>query len=253
MALRRLLYQAYWAIQRAIAPGLADSQDQYKDALVPHVTPRVSWLDVGCGHRILRSWQYEQEQSLANSCRSVVGVEHDLASLRKHRTIRLKVRADTSALPLESGSFDLVTGNMVVEHLSNPTKAFGEIARVLKVGGLFLFHTPNARSYVTFIARHIPRALKPTLIRLLEGRREEDLFRTFYLVNTARDIERVASQAGFEIQHLEFVCSTASLAMVLPLALVELVWLRLLLRRQGLASFRPNIICTLRKRTQSFP
>lgn len=247
MALRRLLYQAYWAVERVIAPGLAYSQDHYEQALTPYVTPQVAWLDVGCGHQILPSWRHRQERMLASSCRRLVGVDYDLASLRKHRTIRLRVRAHGSDLPFPTGSFDLVTENMVVEHLSNPAEGVKEIARVLKPSGAFLFHTPNAHSYTTWIARHIPHAFKPALVRLLEGRKEEDLFPTFYRANTVTEIERLAAAAGLEIERFDLVCTTAGFAMFLPLAVFELLWLRLLLMHRRFESLRTNIICALRK------
>jgi len=35
-----------------------------------------------------------------------------------------------------------------------------EVRRILKPNGIFLFHTPNALSYATLMARMVPEALK---------------------------------------------------------------------------------------------
>ena len=50
------------------------------------------------------------------------------------------VCADAERLPLAAGSLDLVFSNLALQWC-DPARAFGEAARVLRVGGLFLFST----------------------------------------------------------------------------------------------------------------
>lgn len=49
-------------------------------------------------------------------------------------------------LPFETGSFDLVLGIEVMEHLENPWLFLREAMRVLRTGGEFIFSSPNVGS-----------------------------------------------------------------------------------------------------------
>jgi malonyl-CoA O-methyltransferase len=51
------------------------------------------------------------------------------------------VRADAYALPFRGGAFDLVFSNLMLQWCVDLDAVFGELARVLKPGGLLLFST----------------------------------------------------------------------------------------------------------------
>ncbi len=53
----------------------------------------------------------------------------------------LRVCADAAALPLQSHCADLVFSNLMLQWCDRPDVVFGEIARVLRPGGLLLFST----------------------------------------------------------------------------------------------------------------
>lgn len=56
-------------------------------------------------------------------------------------------RADLhEPLPYDHGEFDVVAAIEVVEHLESQRTLFGEVARVLRPGGKFVFSTPNVAS-----------------------------------------------------------------------------------------------------------
>lgn len=184
MDIKRALYKIYWSVERIIAPRLKYSQYLYTNVLESHLSPNIKWLDLGCGHQILSLWRSQREKHLVGNCKMlVVGLDYDLHSLKKHKTIVLRVRGDISKLPFKASAFDLVTSNMVVEHLDSPEIQFKEINRILKPGGTFLFHTPNALSYTTIMSRLVPKKLKDKLVYILEGRKEEDVFDTYYRAN----------------------------------------------------------------------
>lgn len=204
-------------------------------------------MDLGCGHQILPPWRAQSEAKLVKTAGAVVGIDYDLDSLNRHASISLKARADIERLPFANDSFDLATANMVVEHLEDPDAQFREIWRVLRPGGSFLFHTPNAFSYTTVLARMIPDAPKSRLANLLDGRPGGDVWKTYYRVNSERKIRWLASTTGFDVSEVRFIASSAELAVIPPLAALELVWLRMLMTKT-LRRFRPNIIVLLRKR-----
>src|SRR2546421_1084944 len=244
--MRRTLYKLYWKMRDLIAPRLTHSQHLYEDALKRHVSSHTLWLDLGCGHQVLPFWREQQERDLVGNCGKIVGMDYDLPSLQKHRSISLRVRGEVNTLPFKSNSFDLVTANMVVEHLANPGIQFREINRILKPGGVFLFHTPNAAGYPTLLNTIAPEMLKHRLIYLLDGRREDDVFETHYSANTENDIASLARASGFEVERIRLTVSDAIFALVLPMAVAELVCIRLLMFDR-MKSWRTNIISVLKK------
>jgi len=234
------------AMQQRITPGVRYHQDTFVEVLRTHVPAAGHWLDLGCGHQLLPSWQSAWERDLIARAGIVVGLDYDFEAVRRHSSIAYRCRGDIGSLPFESGSFDLVTANMVVEHLDHPERQFREVARVLRPGGVFLYHTPNADNYQVRIARLVPEGLKSMLANALEGRRGEDVFPTHYRANTAADTGRLADEAGLIVERIDFISSYPGLGMVPPLAFVELLGIRWL-ERPGNERWRHNLICTLRK------
>jgi ubiquinone/menaquinone biosynthesis C-methylase UbiE len=246
MLSHKSLFKLYWKMERALVPELQYCQHIYEEVLNKVVKDDIKWLDLGCGHQVLPAWRFEQEKKLIEKAGMVVGIDADLPSVEKHRSVHLKLVGNISALPFRENSFDLITANMVVEHLDNPVLQFHEVSRVLKPGGIFVFHTPNARGYSTMLARLLPEGLKPALIRVLQGRPSEDVFKTFYRANTEADINRVASATGFNPMEIRLVASSAELAVIPPLAFLELLWIKLLLTK-AFRGLRTNLIVTLAK------
>jgi SAM-dependent methyltransferase len=246
MGIRSRLFNVYWSIRRIVAPQLRYSQYVYEDILRKYVNPSVDWIELGCGHSVLPNWRAVQEQQLVKNCRAVFGIDYDWPSLKAHSTISKKLRGDITRLPFREEAFDLVTANMVVEHLDNPALQFREIHRILRPKGIFLFHTPNAYGYGVLLSRLVPEAIKGKLIQLVEGREEHDIFETHYVANTETSIRQLALEAGFEIAEMHLLVTDAIFAMVPPIALLELLWIRLLMSG-AFRSLRTNIIVVLRK------
>ena len=246
MALRSAVLGFYRGAVRTIVPQLQHSQARYERVLDGLVTRETRWLDVGCGHQVLPDWRLATERELVGRCRRVVGLDRDFPSLLRHATVRDRVYGDVGALPFADDSFTLVTANMVVEHLQHPELEFSEIRRVLAPGGLFVFHTPNLNGYIARAASAVPEAVKGPLIRLLEGRAAHDVFPTHYRANTQRAIGALADRLGFGVERLHMTATTAQFSVIPPLAVLELLWIRALLR-PGLRDLRTNIIAVLRK------
>jgi SAM-dependent methyltransferase len=234
-------------LQHWITPGLGYSQASFEDKLRQYLPKSQRWLDLGCGHRLLSEWRRDAEKELVASVPFAVGIDADFDAIRRHRTLTTLCLGDIGKLPFADESFDVVTANMVVEHLDDPFTQFAEVARVLSPGGRFVFHTPNAQSYVIGTARLMPEPLKKTLARLLEGRVAEDVYPTHYLANRRPAIERIAAASGFEVEQIEFIASAPVFGVIPPLAAIELLWIRQLQRRASLAKYRTTLICALRK------
>lgn len=249
MNARELCHRIYRKAKRYIAPSVRSSKSIYAETLGRYVRPGTEWLDVGCGHRLLPRQMEDEEARLLSSCRTVMGVDSFLPSLRSHHRLALKAQADIRQLPIRENSFSLLTANMVVEHLDQPAQQFTELRRVLKPGGVFLFRTPNVWGYMTILARMVPEFLKARVIYFLQQRKEEDVFPTHYRANSLRAIERIARQSGFEIVECRSIVSDCGFVMIPPLAILELLWLRVLMTRP-FRPFRTNFIFALRKLTR---
>ena len=240
------LFRAYWKLEQRIVPGLASSQAHYESTVGRYVTSATRWLDLGCGRRLLPEWRRDAERELIARAGTVFGIDLDLDSLRDNESIDHLCLSSVGDLPFADESFSLVTANMVMEHVSDPTAMLRELRRVLVPGGHLVFHTPNAKAFPTTVARVLPDAVKQRLARVLDGRASKDVFPTHYRANEPGEIRRHAQVTGFEIVELELVSTSAVFSLVLPLALVELLWIRAI-RDPARANFRSNIIAVLRR------
>jgi 2-polyprenyl-6-hydroxyphenyl methylase/3-demethylubiquinone-9 3-methyltransferase len=107
-------------------------------------------LDVGCGGGLVA-------EELARRGYRVSGVDPSPQSIRAAQVHARRERVDVSylpaageALPFSASTFDAVTCLDVLEHVDDLDVVLGEIARVLKPGGVFVFDTIN-RTWVSWI------------------------------------------------------------------------------------------------------
>jgi 2-polyprenyl-3-methyl-5-hydroxy-6-metoxy-1,4-benzoquinol methylase len=102
------------------------------------VPPNVRVLDIGCGFG--ESLGYHR----ARGC-DAHGVEADANILRVAERHGLQVRHGLfDPSHYAPASFDVVTLDQVIEHVTDPAKVLRGIRQVLKPGGLLLLSTPNA-------------------------------------------------------------------------------------------------------------
>lgn len=247
--MRRQLHSMYNSLKNWITPGLRNSQFTYRDKLTECLRPEITWLDLGCGHNLLPAWMpnaLQDERRLVASCGKVVGIDADFENLRIHESIEQRVIGNIEQLPFNDNAFDLITANMVVEHVENPSPLLREIHRVLRPGGVFLFHTPNFWGYTTLLSAFLPDFMKVALAKWLQGRASEDVFPTRYRLNTNSAVLSVAAQQHFEIAEISLVESSAQTVMMGPVVAFELLWIRLL-RLSFMARLRTNLIVKLQK------
>jgi 2-polyprenyl-6-hydroxyphenyl methylase/3-demethylubiquinone-9 3-methyltransferase len=105
-------------------------------------------LDIGCGAGFLSN-------PLGAAGHDVTAIDLSTDSLRvaklydKSNSVRY-VAMDASKLEFEDARFDVVCAMDFLEHVENPEKIFQEASRVLKPGGIFLFHTFN-RNWLSYL------------------------------------------------------------------------------------------------------
>ncbi len=237
----------YWRIQPILVPGLRNSQHAYGDRLKRALPGRERWLDLGCGHEFLPPWMDADERQLRlDGCRAV-GIDADAEALRRHTGLTDRLHGNVEALPFRNDVFDLVTANMVVEHVEHPEPLFREVHRILAPGGQLVVHTPNARGYTTVLTRAIPGGFRPAMAGLLLGRDHRDVYPTFYRANSAARLHDLARQASLTVCDIAHVESSPQLIAVPPLLAGELALARAL-RWPALARFRPCLLAVFEKK-----
>jgi SAM-dependent methyltransferase len=235
------------AIAGALNLDLTHAQVHYGRFLKSQVTPGARWLEVGCGRQIVPEYAMPmvQQKTMVSRASFLVGIDVDGAIL-DHPLLHARVYALGNHLPFASESFDLVTANMVVEHVPDPKPFLTDIHRILRPGGRFIFHTPNYFYYLIFIASLTPEWLKGRLVWLLERRREEDRFKTFYKLNTRQEITRFAHETGFDPEAILTYGSNGSLGRLGPIGWLECLALKTLAVVKN-GEYRSNLIVSFRK------
>ena len=134
----------------------------------------LDWLDVGCGTGAL-------SEAILARCnpRSLIGID---PSERLHRARRGNVRdprasfmvGDAQALPVETGSRDLVVSALALNFVPDRKKALEEMARVARPGGQVAFYVwdyPGGGLEFLRAFWNAATALDPAAAHLTEDRR----------------------------------------------------------------------------------
>lgn len=108
------------------------------------ITKESRILDVGCGEGII--------------VERFRGLGYDICGLDLNYSSENVLRGDITLMPFDSCEFDVVLCLDVIEHLNfeDQKKAFGEINRVLRDGGMLLLAVPNLAHFasrVSFLLR----------------------------------------------------------------------------------------------------
>jgi SAM-dependent methyltransferase len=192
----------------AMRPGWQTSGSQLEAMVRGYATAGSSVLDLGCGRGGV-------VELIWRDVKLAAGLDPDAPSLTGHRAPGMPIlRGVGERLPFASGSFDLVVCVWVLEHLKEPSTVFGEVARVLRPGGHFVFLTPNLRNPLLVLNR-IGKALPLVQTRLVSrfyGRRESDTFPVQYRANTVGALRSLAEASGLAVGELRVVPDPTYLA-----------------------------------------
>jgi SAM-dependent methyltransferase len=185
---------------------------------------------------------------LSSRCKKLVGIDVVAEDVTKHPYLHERVVGDLLRLPFGDNSFNLSTARFVVEHIAEPSLFLSEVCRVLKPGGRFLFATPNYMYYQSLVASVMPNGLKKRIIKVLEGRAEQDIFQTHYRMNTRWRVTNLLRAADMDIESLETIeCPPEFARLGRPIVDLERA-ITAALRCSWLESFRAVIVAVARKR-----
>jgi ubiquinone/menaquinone biosynthesis C-methylase UbiE len=233
-------------IQRVI-PEVEYHQNRYARGLADLVRPGCRWLDVGAGTKLHAGWIGLKAEDLVDRAELLVGCDMVETHLVQNRLLGSAAVADAMHLPFCDGSFDLVTANMVLEHLEEPDSVFTEVARVLAPGGHFVFVTPNVHNPVVWTASVVlSKSLRKRLAHLLEGRKDEHIFHTFYRANSRSAIQKLSERAALRVEEIDTFNSYPFIRRLWPLTAIEALWIKAI-SRGLLKAFTTNLFGVLEK------
>ena len=167
------------------------SQERYFSVLRSQIRGGARWLDIGCGRQLVPYWaaSLAQQREVVSRAKLFLGIDADPAVMEN--PLASRVTAVGEKLPFRNDSLDIITANMVFEHLEKPMDVLADIRRALTPGGKLIIHTPNFQYPYIFLASFVPDSIKRRLIWLLERREEKDVFKTFYQANTTSRIKKI--------------------------------------------------------------
>lgn len=197
-------------------------------------------LDAGCGRTtpVLKRF--------IGKAKRLIGVE--LVEFRDVPEGLETYNADLAHIPLPDACVDVIMSRSVFEHLTDPESVYREFARILKPGGRVIFLTANLYDYGTFVARLVPNGLHSKVVKVVEGRAEEDTFPTAYKTNTPGDVSRLAAQSGLKVQSFEYLSQYPNYLMFSGVVFfLGMCYEKLIAKFHALRFLRGWILVTLQK------
>jgi SAM-dependent methyltransferase len=212
----------------------------FRNVILENLRPTHHLLDIGAGAG--RVSQMDFRGHAARIC----GVDPDERVVANPHLDEGRVGYG-ERLPYPDDTFDIVIADNVVEHFVDPVAVFGEVRRVLKPAGVFLFKTPNKWHYVAGMSRMTPHWFHQSYNRF-RGRAAEDTFPTQYRANSRADIARTAAKAGLTVERIAFVEGRPEYLRPFALAyLAGWAYEKLVNSLPALGPIRVVLIATLRK------
>lgn len=166
-----------------------------------HVNSRQTMLNVGAGPA-----SKDPLKTFRGEVARVVGVDVDPIVLSNDELDEAHV-TDGSTLPFDDHSFDIAVSDYVFEHVRSPEAFLNEIRRVLRPEGSLFFRTPNKFHYVSLLGRCTPHWFHALVANRVRGLPEDahEPYPTFYRLNSAHDIRRLAMKVHFSGVDLRMV------------------------------------------------
>lgn len=228
--------------ERFYPPQFRGMYDRFSDVIHQYVQKGDVMLDAGCGSGRVFQYRFDEGQRP----RLIAGVDVTQEP-RGNGNIDAALRADLAALPFVDATFDIAISSHVAEHLTQPERVFGELARVLRPGGHLLVLTPNRWHYVTVASALLPHRFHLAYNRW-RGVDVHDIFPTVYRANTASRLAGLYRGAGLRVERLEqFETEPEYLAFSTPTYALGVAYERLVNRFDVLRGLRVNLLAVGQK------
>src|SRR5205085_8787183 len=107
-------------------------------------------------------------------------------------------------------------------------------------------HTPNLTGYTTRLTKLIPEGWRPAIAGVLQGRKPEDVYPTWYRANTVDVLRHLGDGSGLPPVTIRTVESSAQLYRVPVAGAFEEAWLKLI-RSPAFSSLRPVLLAIFQR------
>lgn len=133
------------------------------------------------------------------------GLDIEEESVRQNEDVDGRVVADlTGGIPLTSGSVDLITSRVTLEHLPDLRGFFREVKRVLRPGGLSVHVFPGRYASFAIISRLLGERLSRRVLFFLRPRTKGTCgYRAYYDRTHYGAVQRIHAEAGLEVMTLK--------------------------------------------------
>jgi 2-polyprenyl-3-methyl-5-hydroxy-6-metoxy-1,4-benzoquinol methylase len=214
-----------WRVRMRYWFGYFPSEQWYEGVVERLVIAGCRWIDVG-GGKCVFPHNAKLARELADRCGALVGVDPS-DNLDQNELVHERVKSTIE--DFRSGqTYDLATLRMVAEHVQNPQRTVLSLARLLRPGGRVVIYTPNRWSPGSIVAAVIPNKLHHYFTRLMWNTHEDDVFPTFYRMNTRRTLRTLFEAGGFVEVDFMYLAACAVLARFRATCFLELCLWRFL-------------------------
>lgn len=151
-------------------------------------------MDFGAGrgawHELGSGWKREL-QDLRQYGAEVVACDVDRAVTAHPASDRQIVLEPGKPLPFPDACFDMIVSDFTFEHIEAPASVAAELIRVTRPGGYICARTPNKYGYAKILTAMVPNRHHVRLLgRVQPDRQAQDVFPTFFRLNSVGDVRR---------------------------------------------------------------
>ena len=173
-------------------------RDVYHQAISGALSPGMTVLDVGCGKGLLNPYPWKDVAETR-----VIGLDPDPEAEENPLVDEFHLLRGSEDWTVQTGTIDLAVCRYVLEHVEDPGAFLRSLGRVLKPGGRFVFLTPSKYYPVMVVSHWLPHRLHQSILARTKKSAGNDVFPTFYRMNTKRDLRRQADEYGLRVERLE--------------------------------------------------
>lgn len=178
--------------------GRLNDWQTYHQAISSHLSGVQTVLDIGCGRGLLFPFPWASYPAIQR-----IGLDPDPSAAQNPGLSAFHLLSPGSPWPVEPASIDLAVARYVLEHVEDPRDFFHNLQTCLKPGGRFIFLTPNRLHPAMIVSRSLPHAAKQAILKWTSDVQEDDVFPTFYRINTPPRLRALAEASGLRVERLE--------------------------------------------------
>ena len=185
------------ALRAHLVGGRLNDWETYHEWIACLLRPGMTVLEVGCGKADIEPFRWNHYPGVR-----LIGLDPDPAARANPQIDEFIQLEAASKWPVEPGAADLVLARYVIEHLAQPDAFLPNVRRALKPEGCFLFLAPNLLHPATLLSHLLPVSVKRAVLGVTMGADADDVFPTFYRMNSARRLRALANKHGFTVERL---------------------------------------------------